>query len=213
VELSVAPHPLLSLRAFVTEFPAPLGELHRDAYRDLLAPGARAPVKAGEEVRGAIRDLLRHGGYKPTGRGKPASEYLVRASADGKLSPINAAVDVGNVVSLHSGLPISVVDAEHLRAPVRVDLAPAGARYVFNASGQEIDLEGLLCLFDAEGPCANAVKDSARTKTSDRTTTTLTLVWGAVRAGDRVEEAVGWAWELLARVGATIDTVDLKPGS
>src|SRR5262245_51181745 len=112
VELSVAPHPLLVLRAFVTEFPSPLGKLPRDTYRDLLAPGVRAPVQGTQEVRTVIRDLLRHGGYKPTGRSKPASEYLVRASAEGKLVPINAAVDVGNVVSLHSGLPISVVDVD-----------------------------------------------------------------------------------------------------
>ena len=211
MELTVPPHPLLALRAFVTQFPSPLGRLPRDAYRDLLAPGARAPVRASEEVRTVIRDLLRHGGYKPTGRGKPASEYLVRAAAEGKLTPINAAVDVGNVVSLHAGLPISVVDVDRLRAPVRVDVAPAGARYVFNAAGQEIDLEGLLCLFDAEGPCANAVKDSARTKTSDATITTLTLVWGAQQAGDLVEEAVGWAWELLGRVNATVDLVEVRP--
>ncbi|MGZ6164223.1 MAG: phenylalanine--tRNA ligase beta subunit-related protein [Myxococcaceae bacterium] len=208
----MAPHPLLSLRAFVTEFPEPLGKLPRDGYRDLLAPGARGPVQGAEEVRGAIRDLLRHGGYKPTGRGKPASEYLVRAAAEGKLGPINPAVDVGNAVSLHSGLPISVVDVDRLRAPVRVDVAPPGARYVFNAAGQEIDLQGLLCLFDAEGPCANAVKDSERTKTSDTTTTTLTLIWGAAATANRVDEAVGWGWELLGRVGATVDRVELTAG-
>lgn len=196
----------------MTQFPEPLGKLPRDGYRDLLAPGARGPVQGAEEVRGAIRDLLRHGGYKPTGRGKPASEYLVRAAAEGKLGPINAAVDVGNAVSLHSGLPISVVDVDRLRAPVRVDVAPPGARYVFNAAGQEIDLQGLLCLFDAEGPCANAVKDSERTKTSDTTTTTLTLIWGATAAANRVDEAVGWAWELLGRVGATVDRVELTAG-
>ena len=211
VVLAVAPHPLLALRAFVTEFPAPLGRLPRDVYRELLAPGARGPVHGSEEVRTAIRNLLRHGGYKPTGRGKPASEYLGRAAAEGKLAPINAAVDVGNVVSLHSMLPISVVDVDRLRAPVRVDIAPAGARYVFNASGQEIDLEGLLCLFDADGPCANAVKDSARTKTSDTTTTTLTLVWGSLDAEEVVDQAVGWAWELLGRVGATVDSMDVRP--
>ncbi len=213
VELTVVPHPLLALRAFVTQFPEPLGKLPRDVYRDLLAPGARGPVQGSEGARPAIRDLLRHGGYKPTGRGKPASEYLVRAASEGKLASINAAVDVGNVVSLHSGLPLSVVDVDRLRAPVRVDLAPAGTRYVFNASGQEIDLEGLLCLFDADGPCANAVKDSARTKTSDTTTTTLTLVWGAQATGDLVDMAVGWAWELLGRVGATVDLVELTPAT
>src|SRR5262249_3090310 len=204
VELSVAPHPLLVLRAFVTEFPAPLGKLPRDTYRDLLAPGARAPVHGSEEVRTAIRDLLRHGGYKPTGRGKPASEYLVRASAEGKLTPINAAVDVGNVVSLHSGLPISVVDVDRLRAPARADVAPPCAGSAVNGAGQGIAREGLLCLLDAEGACANGVKDAGRTKTSDETTTTLTVIWGAVEAGDLVEEALGWAWELPGRVGATI---------
>jgi len=53
------------------------------------------------------------------------------------------------------------------------------------------------------------VKDSQRTKTSDETTTTLTLVWGTTAAGDLVDEAVGWAWELLGRVGATVDSVDV----
>src|ERR1700751_4974690 len=119
VELTVVAHPLLALRAFVRQVPASLGKLPRDSYRDLLAPGARAPVRGSDEVRTVVRDLLRHGGYKPTGRGKPASEYLVRAAAEGKLTPINAAVDVGNAVSLHAGLPISVVDVDRLRAPVR----------------------------------------------------------------------------------------------
>ena len=209
--IRVAPHPLLDVAAFVTTFPAPLGEVPSgETVRALLSSlDTAAPLRSDEGVRAAVRDLLRHGGYKPTGRGKPASEYLVRAASEGKLAPINAAVDVGNVVSLHSGLPISVVDVGRLRAPVKVCIAPAGSHYVFNSAGQEIDLTGLVCLVDAEGPCANAVKDSQRTKTSDETTTTLTLVWGSTAAGDLVDEAVGWAWELLGRVGATVDSVDL----
>jgi len=54
----------------------------------------------------------------------------------------------------------------------------ADARYVFNASGQTIDREGLLCLCDAEGPCTNAVKDTQRTKTHGGTRRTLSIVWG-----------------------------------
>ena len=80
-------------------------------------------------------------------------------------SSINAAVDVCNIVSLHSGLPISVVDLAKATPPFRVAVAAAGSSYVFNASGQTIDLGGLLCLCDADGPCANAVKDAQRTKT------------------------------------------------
>ena len=100
--------------------------------------------------------MLRVGGYKPTGRGKPASEYLVRAATEGVLGSINIAVDICNGVSLHSGFPISIVDLGRAREPFRIEIASEGAKFVFNASGQEIDLGGLVCLFDAEGPCAVA---------------------------------------------------------
>jgi DNA/RNA-binding domain of Phe-tRNA-synthetase-like protein len=205
--LTVHPHPLLSLRAFLTQFPEPLGALPQDVYAPLLRAEAEVPFSASETLRAAIRDLLRHGGFKPTGRSKPASEYLVRAAAEGQLSPINPAVDVGNVVALHSGIPVSVVDVGRLVPPLAVRLAPKGSRFVFNASGQEIDVGHLVCLEDGSGPCANPVKDAQRTKTDAETTQTLTVLWGSTALGDGVDEAVGWAWELLARVGATCETV------
>jgi len=205
--LTVHPHPLLALRAFLTQFPAPLGELPKDTYLSLLAQSAEAPFSPSDTLRAAIRELLRHGGFKPTGRSKPASEYLVRAASEGQLKPINPAVDVGNVVALHAGIPVSVVDVEALVPPLLVRLAPVGSRFVFNASGQEIDVEHLLGLEDGQGPCANPVKDAHRTKTSAATTQTLTVVWGASALGELVDEAVGWAWELLARVDATCESV------
>src|SRR4051812_13679393 len=108
--LTAPDHPLAHLAAFTTTFPRPLGELPSPTWlTDLLRPGAAAPVSSSDELRGHVRDLLRHGGYKPTGRGKPASEYLLKAAAEGMTS-INAAVDACNVASLHSGIPISVVD-------------------------------------------------------------------------------------------------------
>lgn len=206
--LTCDPHPLLEAVAFTASFPAPLGELPSPPWLvDLLKLEAPAPLRSDDTVRGAVRDLLRHGGYKPTGRGKPASEYLVRAASEGSLGSINAAVDACNVVSLHSGLPISVVDLERARPPLRVGVAPAGASYVFNASGQTIDLEGLLCLFDAEGPCANAVKDAQRTKTHAGTQRTLAILWGTKALPGRAEQAFGWYRELLERLGAVVERV------
>src|SRR5579884_1389529 len=109
--LTVDPHPLLDLRAFVTTFPRPLGEVPSPPdVTALLAEGAAAPLASDDAVREAVRALLRQGGFKPTGRSKPASEYLLRADGDKSLSSINVAVDACNVVSLHSGLPISVID-------------------------------------------------------------------------------------------------------
>lgn len=208
--LGVDPHPLLALGAFTTEFPHPLGELPAPAWlTGLLALEADTPVKRDELVRESIRKLLRHGGYKPTGRGKPSSEYLVRAVGEGALGSINLAVDACNAVSLASGLPISVVDLALARAPFRIGLAGPEASYVFNASGQTIDIEGLLCLFDADGPCANAVKDAQRTKTSPATTRTLSVLWAAGGMEELLARTTRWYRELLERAGARTETVEL----
>jgi DNA/RNA-binding domain of Phe-tRNA-synthetase-like protein len=206
--LTTEPHPLLDLRAFVTTFPRPLGEMPSPpGLQALLSLAAPAPLQSDDGVREAVRQLLRQGGFKPTGRSKPASEYLLRAVGEGKLTSINVAVDACNVASLHSGLPISVVDLDRARGPFRVAVAPAGASYVFNASGQAIDLAGLLCLFDAEGPCANAVKDAQRTKTSAETRRTLSLVWGSVALPGRAGKTEAWYRSLLEEQGAATEAV------
>lgn len=202
--LEVDPHPLLDLHAFVTEFPRPLGEMPSPPELvALLAVDAAAPLGADDSVREAVRNLLRLGGFKPTGRSKPASEYLIRAVGDGQLASINLAVDACNVVSLHSGLPISVVDIDRAREPFRIGLAPAGTSYVFNPSGQIIDVGGLLCLFDGEGPCGSAVKDAQRTKTTADTRRTLSVIWGTKALPGRAEQSENWYRLLLEQHGAT----------
>jgi DNA/RNA-binding domain of Phe-tRNA-synthetase-like protein len=206
--LVVESHPLLDLLTFVTRFPRSVGQIPSSPeLLALLQPNAPAPISSDDTVREAVRGLLRHGGFKPTGRSKPASEYLIRAVAEGALSPINVAVDACNAVSLHSGLPISVVDLDRAQPPFHVGVAPPGASYIFNASGQSIDLKGLLCLFDAAGPCANAVKDAQRTKTSEATVRTLSLVWGTRALPERASQATGWYRSLLEQHGAITENV------
>ncbi len=202
--MNIDPHPLLDAAVFRTDFAGPLKSAPpNDDVLQLLKAGAAAPLTADDAVRGHVRDLLRHGGYKPTGRGKPASEYLIRAVAEGGLPPINLAVDICNVVSLHSGLPISVIDVSRATPPFRLGLGAPGSSYVFNASGHSIDVAGLLCLFDAEGPCANAVKDSQRTKTTPETTQTLSVIWGTNALPGRTAKTAEWYRALLHAVGAT----------
>jgi DNA/RNA-binding domain of Phe-tRNA-synthetase-like protein len=202
-------HPLLDARVFTTTFARPLGETPMPAEMfALLSLTAAAPFKSDENVKEAVRVLLRHGGFKPSGRSKPASEYLIRAVGDGALSSINACVDVCNIVSLHSGLPISVVDLAKAKPPFKIAIAGAGASYVFNASGQSIDVGGLLCLCDADGPCANAVKDAQRTKTDATTTQTLTVIWSTSALPGRAGEAERWYRELLHRLGANTMDAD-----
>jgi DNA/RNA-binding domain of Phe-tRNA-synthetase-like protein len=203
-------HPRLAPAAFRTTFPGPLVEC--TTPQDVLAllrgdAGAVSPLPAPTDaLRGAVRDLLRFGGYKPTGRGKPSSEYLARAVGEGALASINAAVDVCNAVSLCSGFPISVVDLARATPPFSVAVAGAG-RYVFNAGGQELDHDGLLVLSDAEGPCANAVKDAQRTKTSASTRETLTVIWAPEGFDALLAATRAWSERLLAAVGAHVTTV------
>ena len=209
--LRVDDHPLLRVKGFTTVFPSPLSEMATPpGIIALLKVDAPAPLRRDEAVRAAVRDMLRHGGYKPTGRGKPASEYLVRAASEGALGSINAAVDVCNAVSLHSAFPISVVDLGRARGPFRIGVAPRGTSYVFNASGQEIDLEGLVCVWDADGPCANAVRDAQRTKTAADTRATLSVIWGCADFEERLNAAEEWYRAMLAEMGAITGHVDSR---
>jgi DNA/RNA-binding domain of Phe-tRNA-synthetase-like protein len=99
------------------------------------------------------------------------------------------------------------VDLDRARPPFRIAIAPEGAAYVFNASGQEIDLSGLLCVFDAEGPCANAVRDSQPTKTHDGTRATLSVIWGCAGHEARLSAAEQWYRALLEEAGAKTEPV------
>lgn len=211
IRIEVEQHPLLRIAPFITRFPSPLGELETPAgVLDLLRPDAVTPLQPEAAVRGAVRDLLRYGGHRPSGIGKPASEYLVRATEQGTLGSINLAVDICNVVSLHSGFPIGVADTALAQPPYRIAVAPRGSSYVFNPSGQEMSLGGLLCLYDREGPCINPVRDSQRTKTRAETIETLSVVWAPVSLAGRLAEAERWYRELLERSGATTETIAVE---
>ncbi len=208
LNITVQFHPSLRPVAFVTRYPVELGSLESPEWLlALLALDVDAPLARSEEVRLAVRDMLRHWGHKPAGRGKPASEYLIRAVDRGELGSINVAVDVCNVVSLHSGFPIALMDADRLDPPLRVGQGCPGEQYVFNPAGQVMDLEGLVCLYDGNGPCANPVKDAQRVKTDDETLETLTVIWGVAGHEARRDTAEAWYRELLGRLGASVRTI------
>lgn len=207
----VEPHPILDAAAFITRFPQPLGELTASgAILALAEPGAIAPITTSDAVKTAVRDLLRHGGFKPSGRSKPASEYLTAAITEGRFPRINAGVDACNVVSLHSGLPISLVDLDRIDGALTIRIAPAQTSYVFNPSGQTIDASGLVCLYDEQGPTGTPVKDAQRTKTHEQTRATITIVWGTTALPDRTRQTTAWYRELLATIdGVTTEDVAL----
>jgi DNA/RNA-binding domain of Phe-tRNA-synthetase-like protein len=144
-----------------------------------------------ETFRLAARDMLRNGSYKPTGRAKPASEYLLRAAAEEDFPRINPAVDINNYISLKYMVPISLWDIDKAGGkPFLFDLGQPGEKYVFNESGQEIDVKDLVCGFLTEkdgnrNPVINPVKDSMRTKTDHQSKHIGYAVYYPVKVGNR----------------------------
>jgi DNA/RNA-binding domain of Phe-tRNA-synthetase-like protein len=204
--IRVEPLPGLCVVVLRAEFASPMSALP-------VLPVPTAVPTQDDVLRTSVRDMLRQRGYRPTGRGKPSSEYLAGALADGRWPCINAAVDAGNHASLQSGLPISVVDLDLVCGALSVATSPEGATYVFNQGGQTIDLGGLVCLCDEVGPCANAVKDAQRTKTRPETTRVLAVVWGC-DAGQpgRTQRAADLLAASLQAAGAAVDVVPVEVG-
>lgn len=136
----------------------------------------------------AVRDLLRHGGFKPSGRSKPASEYLLGAARKDRFPWINAAVDVCNLLSVETGLPISLLDRDKATAggaTLELRLGREGESYVFNPVGHEIDLARLLVVARVEGePVGNPVKDSLATRTDEASRNVVAIVYGTRRLLD-----------------------------
>ena len=150
----------------------------------------RDPTAYPEATRAAIRDVLRVGGYKPSGRGKPASEFLHVAASDHGLPVVNNLVDVNNLVSLTTALPISMFDADKLGMPVVVRFGRPGENYVFNISGQSMDVTGIpvICRAATDEPVGNAVKDSMLAKVGPETRNILAVVYGSTKLGDGLLE-------------------------
>lgn len=148
-----------------------------------------------EARRVAARDILRNGSYKPTGRGKPASEYLLRAASQQEhaFPRINAPVDICNYLSLRYVVPISLWDLDRAASDQYVfRLGREGEGFAFNHAGQRIDMKDLLCgcrvagndpdaLPDGE-PIVNPVRDSMATKTTPETTRVAACVYAPTRA-------------------------------
>jgi len=133
------------------------------------------------ELRTRVRKMLRYGRYHPSGRGKPASEFLLRAALNGSFPLVNGPVDVNNAVSLASGLPGSIFDADLSGTHLLLCRGKPGESYVFNPKGQTIDLEDLLlvCRRTEEGwePCGNPIKDSMTTKIRPKTKNVVAILY------------------------------------
>jgi len=154
--------------------------------------------------KAAVRDMLRHGTYRPTGRGKPASEYLLNAASEGQFPFINNLVDINNLVSIETLLPISMVDLDRAASDAfQVRRGREGEQYVFNPSGQVLALRDLLLgsRLPADTPCATPIKDCQETKTHDGTRRVIALIYAPTSLAGEAAAAARRMAELIRTHG------------
>jgi DNA/RNA-binding domain of Phe-tRNA-synthetase-like protein len=185
--------------------PMPTAEASPDLAQLLARVKATGETFVPAEVRQRVRGMLRFGKYKPSGRSKPASEFLLRAALGDTFPLVNGPVDANNIVSLESGLPGSIFDASLAGTVLRIRRGLPEESYVFNPSGQSIDLQDLLlvCREADEGwtPCGNPVKDSMATKIRAETRNVVAVLYApADEPPDVIERWAARFADLLERL-------------
>jgi DNA/RNA-binding domain of Phe-tRNA-synthetase-like protein len=171
-------------------------------------------TEADEKMRAAARDMLRFQSYKPTGRGKPASEYLLKTTQEGTFPRINTLVDINNYISIKYILPISLWDldkagtAEYLFRPGKAE-----EEYVFNPSGQTISIADLICGYRVingiEEAIVNPIKDSMRTKTDAETKNIGVSVYYPANQPESILQACLDEFEEVLKIGGATVTQKL----
>jgi len=156
-----------------------------------------------QAARGAFKQL----GKDPS-RYRPSSEALLRRIASGKdLYRVNDVVDLSNVISIHTQLPIGSYDLQALQPPIVFRRAEAGEQYK-GIGRDDLNLEGLPVFADVKGPFGTPFSDSERTKVSAETKEVLTILVGFDAATD-LEPDLQWSKTLLAQ---HLDLTDMDTG-
>lgn len=141
------------------------------------------------------RKVMKALGTDPT-RYRISSERLLRRVVKGEgLPQINGLVDLVNIWSVVTGLPIGLYDVDRLTGrTLSFGAGRPGERYLTLASS-ELETVGKPVLRDHAGPCGSPLTDSERTATHETTSRCLAVVFGPPFFS---EEELGRSLDLLA---------------
>ena len=119
-------------------------------------------------------------GYKALGkdpaRYRGSAEALLRRLVSAKGLPrINNVVDVINLASVESRLPIGLYDLASVEGAVEFRAGRAGETYK-GIGKYDLNLESLPLFADAKGPHGSATSDSERTMVTEATTRVLAII-------------------------------------
>jgi DNA/RNA-binding domain of Phe-tRNA-synthetase-like protein len=154
--------------------PVPLlGEMNQRELEIQELPFPRGVLESPEveTVRKAYKAL----GKDPS-RYRGSAEALLRRIVAGKGFPeINAVVDVINLVSVESRLPIGLYDLGHVTGEIVFRAGRAGETYK-GIGKYDLNLEGLPVFADNAGPHGSATSDSERTMVTAETKEVLAVI-------------------------------------
>ena len=124
--------------------------------------------------------LATRAAYKALGkdpaRYRGSAEALLRRAIAGKGLPrINAVVDIINLVSVESRLPIGLYDLAHVSGDILFRTGRAGESYK-GIGKYDLSLEGLPVFCDALGPHGSPTSDSERTMVTSGTKDVLAVI-------------------------------------
>ena len=150
----------------------------------------------------ATRAAYKSCGKDPS-RYRPASEQLARRILQGKsLYSVDTLVDLGNLVSIASGYPTGLLDADRITGD-QLTLGIGCAEEVYEGIGRgTLNIEGLPLYRDAVGGVASPTSDSTRTMLSPDTTHLLFIINGYDGDRQQVERTLDYALNLLRRYAA-----------
>jgi DNA/RNA-binding domain of Phe-tRNA-synthetase-like protein len=124
--------------------------------------------------------LATRSAYKALGkdpaRYRGSAEALLRRVIAGKGLPrINNVVDIMNLVSVESRLPIGLYDLAHVQGDIVFRAGRAGETYK-GIGKYDLNLEGLPVFCDAGGPHGSPTSDSERTMVTEATKRVLSIL-------------------------------------
>jgi len=156
-----------------TSPPALIAELN-DRERAILGlPEPRSVLESPQIL--ATRVAYKALGKDPA-RYRGSAEALLRRVIAGKGLPrTNAVVDIINLVSVESRLPIGLYDLADVSGDIVFRAGRAGETYK-GIGKYDLHLEGLPVFCDAEGPHGSPTSDSERTMVTSETKNVLALI-------------------------------------
>lgn len=187
--------------AMVEAQPSPaalIAELNNCEEAILQLPDPRAILESPQIVsaRAAYKAL-----GKDPARYRGSAEALLRRVIAGKGLPrINAVVDIINLISVESRMPIGLYDLAHVSGDIVFRAGRAGETYK-GIGKYDLNLEGLPVFSDALGPHGSPTSDSERTMVTSQTKNALAVIisFGGKEGLDRWTQRMSELFELYAK--------------